>query len=256
MRPVNFLFLPFLTASVMSQGQPIGSASFHWAELPIEKNGSVELRKIVKGHTAEFEYFEIIAISQMNRDLAETNSSLNEYEELIIIKEGTVRADMGNKSVVLSRGSVILVPPFESLLLKKIGEEPLSWYSLKFSSGKKMNLDRSAAAGGSLLLNHDSLPYTEKNNRGTRKYFDRPTAMCENYEMHVTYLKEKGASHKPHQHVDTEIILVIDGNTEMTIDGLTYNAGPGDLYIVETGKLHGISNASDKPCSYFAFKWR
>ena len=62
--------------------------------------------------------------------------------------------------------------------------------------------------------------------------------------------------HAPHQHVDTEIILMIDGETEMIIDGKTYKAGPGDLYIVESGKMHGISNTTDKPSSYFAFKWR
>ncbi len=117
-------------------------------------------------------------------------------------------------------------------------------------------MERSKLSGGPLLLNYDSLAYTEKNNKGTRKYFDRPTAMCANYEMHITYLKEKGPSHAPHQHVDTEIILVIDGETEMTIDGQHYTAGPGDFYIVESGKMHGVGNAADKPCSYFAFKWR
>ncbi len=80
--------------------------------------------------------------------------------------------------------------------------------------------------------------------------------MCENYKMHITYLKAKRPSHAPHQHVDTEIILLINGETEMMIDGKTYKAGPGDLYIAESGKLHGISNATDKPSSYFAFKWR
>ena len=60
----------------------------------------------------------------------------------------------------------------------------------------------------------------------------------------------------PRQHVDTEIILMIDSKSEMTIDGKSYHAGPGDLYIAESGKLHGIGNATDKPCRYFAFKWR
>jgi (S)-ureidoglycine aminohydrolase len=86
-------------------------------------------------------------------------------------------------------------------------------------------MERSKKAGGTLLLNYDSLPYTEANNKGTRKYFDRPTAMCENYEMHITYLKAKGPSHAPHQHVDTEIILIIDGESEMMIDGKNYKAG-------------------------------
>jgi (S)-ureidoglycine aminohydrolase len=49
---------------------------------------------------------------------------------------------------------------------------------------------------------------------------------------------------------------MIDGNSSMIIDGVTYTAGPGDMYIAESGKMHGITNISDKPCSYFAFKWR
>ena len=117
-------------------------------------------------------------------------------------------------------------------------------------------MDRSRKAGGTLLLNADSLIYTEKEGKGTIKYFDRPTAMCANYEMHITKLSKKGPSHAPHQHIDTEIILVIEGETEMMIDGKTYKGGPGDLYLMESGKPHGISNTSDKPCSYFAFKWR
>jgi (S)-ureidoglycine aminohydrolase len=119
-----------------------------------------------------------------------------------------------------------------------------------------MDIERSTKAGGALFLNYDSLPYTENAAKGTRKFFERPTATTENYEMHITYLKQKGPSHAPHQHVDTEIILMIDGESEMTIDGKQYAAGPGDLYIMESGKMHGIVNTSDKPCSYYAFKWR
>jgi mannose-6-phosphate isomerase-like protein (cupin superfamily) len=121
---------------------------------------------------------------------------------------------------------------------------------------KHINLKTSDSAGGALLLDYDSLAYTEKNNKGTRKYFDRPTAMCANYEMHITYLKQKGPSHAGHQHVDTEIILVIDGEAEMEIDGRHYTGDAGDMFIVESGKMHQVGNASEKPCSYFAFKWR
>jgi mannose-6-phosphate isomerase-like protein (cupin superfamily) len=136
------------------------------------------------------------------------------------------------------------------------GERPVTYYVFMFRSKKGMDLERSERAGGAMLLNHDSLVYKVANNKGSRKYFDRPTAMCNNFEMHITYLKQKGPSHAPHQHVDTEMILIINGESEMTIDGKTYTAGPGDLYIAESSKLHGIANATDKPCSYFAFKWR
>jgi mannose-6-phosphate isomerase-like protein (cupin superfamily) len=144
----------------------------------------------------------------------------------------------------------------ESQTFENTGDGPLTYYVFMFRTKDTMNMERCNKAGGALLLQYDSLAYTEKNNKGTRKYFDRPTAMCENYEMHITYLKEKGPSHAPHQHKDTEIILVIDGQTEMTIDGQHYTGSAGDLYIIESGKMHGVGNAADAPCNYFAFKWR
>lgn len=119
-----------------------------------------------------------------------------------------------------------------------------------------MDVERSIKAGGALLLNYDSLAYKETNNKGNRKYFDHPTGMCENYEMHITYLKQKGLSHVGHQHVNTKIIFVINGEAEMTIDGKAYTGGPGNLFFVESGKMHQAGNAAEKPCSYFAFKWR
>ncbi len=239
-----------------AQLNPVGSGVFHWNDLPVKKDGLREGRKITEGTTPEFEYFEIHATTQAKGAVPRPVHTQKDIEELIIVKEGTLKCSIGNKTAVLGKGGVLLIPPLESQVFENIGDGPLSYYVLMFRSKKPMDMERSAKGGGTLLINVDTLVYKEANNRGTRKYFERPTAMCDNYEMHITYLKAKGPSHAPHQHVDTEIILVIDGETEMTIDGKHYTAGPGDLYIMESGKMHGISNASDKPCGYFAFKWR
>ena len=74
--------------------------------------------------------------------------------------------------------------------------------------------------------------------------------------LHVTQLNKKGPSHNPHSHLETEIILVLSGETEMTIDGKEYKAGVGDFYFVNSELFHGMRNAGDEPCSYFAFKWK
>ena len=255
---MKFLFctLLFSIAVTALAQQPVTSGVFHWAELPVKKDEQRESRKIAEGSTTEFEYFEIHATTQAKGAVPRPAHAQKDIEEVIIIKEGTMKCTIGNKTALLGKGSVILIPPLESHTLENAGDDNLTYYVFMFRSRKGMNMERSQKAGGALMLNYDSLAYTETNNKGTRKYFDRPTAMCENYEMHITYLKVKGPSHAPHQHVDTEIILVIDGDTQMIIDGKTYSAGPGDMYIAESGKLHGISNVSDKPCSYFAFKWR
>ena len=236
--------------------QPITSGVFHWNDLPVKKDKDRESRKIFEGTTPEFEYFEIHATTQYKGAVPRPPHAQDSIEEVIIIKEGTLKCTIGNHTSTLNTGSVLLIPPYEEQFFENTGDGPVTYYVFMFRARKGTNMERSKNAGGTLLLKYDSLAYTENNNKGTRKYFDRPTAMCDNYEMHITYLKEKGPSHAPHQHVDTEIILMIDGESEMMIDGKNYKAGPGDLYVAVSGQLHGISNATNKPCSYFAFKWR
>jgi len=253
----HFLFvliLPFaLTA--FAQLQPVGSGVYHWNELAIKKDSLREGRQILKGTTAELEYFSIHATTQLKGALPKPSHAQKDIEELIIIKEGTMKCTIGNKTAVLGKNSVLMIPPLTEQQLENAGDGPLTYYVLQLRS-KKMNLERSTLAGGPLLINYDTLKYSETNNKGARKYFDRPTAMCDNFEMHITYLKQKGPSHPPHQHADTEIIVVIDGDAAMTIDGKNYTGSAGDIFIAESNKIHGVGNASDKPCSYFAFKWR
>ncbi len=255
--PIIFLLsLQFIAMTSFSQLQPVASAVYHWNELPVKKDGLREGRKLLEGTTQEFSYFEIHATTQQKGVLPRPPHAQKDLEEVIIIKEGMIKCSIGEKTALLGAGSVILVAPGDMQTFENAGDSPLTYYVLMFRSKAPMDMDRSTKAGGSLLLQRDSLSYSEKDGRGTRKYFERPTAMCQNFEMHTTTLTKKGPSHAPHQHIDTEIFLIIDGETEVTIDGIKYKGGPGDLYIVESGKMHGMSNVGEKPCSYFAFKWR
>ena len=256
MKILLIILLQTLTCKAFAQLQPIVSGVFYWNELPVKKDKLKESRKIADGSTAEFSRFEIHATTLLKGAVPKPPHAQDSLEEMIIIKEGLLKCTVGSNTAILGPGSILLIPPQEMQAFENAGDGPVTYYVFMFRSKKAMDLERSDKAGGAILLNHDSLVYKEANNKGSRKYFDRPTAMCDNFEMHITYLKQKGPSHAPHQHIDTEMILIIDGKSEMTIDGKTYNASPGDLYIAESGKLHGISNATDTPCSYFAFKWR
>lgn len=61
------------------------------------------------------------------------------------------------------------------------------------------------------MLNADSLVYKPSAVGGGIKYIQRPTAMLNTLEMHVTELKHKGPNHAPHTHVDTELIVLREG---------------------------------------------
>ena len=262
MKNILLILLQSIAINGFAQLKPVESGVIKWDKAPVKKEAQRESRKLAEGTTNEFEYFKIHASTQMKGALSRPAHTQKDVEELIIIKEGTMKCTIGNsqdvkhKTAVLGKCSVLLIPPLQAQVFENAGDGPLTYYVLQFRSKKPMNMLRSDSSGGTIILNYDSLAYTEKNNKGSRKYFDRPTAMCENFEMHITYLKQKGPSHTGHTHVDTEIISVIDGEAEMTIDGKYYTGSPGDLFIANSGTLHQVGNASEKPCSYFAFKWR
>jgi (S)-ureidoglycine aminohydrolase len=68
---------------------------------------------------------------------------------------------------------------------------------MKYRSQLPMDKDRGKEAGGSLVIDWNELPFNPHDKGGIRRYFDRATAMCERFEMHVTTLNEGLKSHEP-----------------------------------------------------------
>jgi quercetin dioxygenase-like cupin family protein len=256
MKRIFLIITFFLSIQTMAQLKLIPSGAYHWSEAPAKKSGDREGRRFAEGTSPQFEYFEIHATTQQKGAASRPPHAQKDIEELIIVKEGTMKFTINNQSRVLGKGSIVLIAPQDMQSIENVGDGLLSYYVFMFRSNKPMDMARSAKAGGSLFLNADTLEYKPSARGGGIKYFDRPTAMCENFEMHITELKSKGPSHAPHSHVDTEIILIIEGETEITIDGKNYKASAGDFYIMNSSEMHGVSNSLDTSCKYFAFKWR
>jgi len=258
MKTILSLLLAMCTFSSNAQMKTIESGVYKWKDHPVEKNENRESRKILEGTSPHFIYLEIHATTQ-NKGAKPGPAHANEdIEELIIVKEGKMKVTIEDQSWVLGPQGIVLLMPQQMHSLENIGDGPLTYFVMRYRSKNSMNLEQGQKEGGSLVLNVDSLKYIEKpdGSKGGTAYFDRPTAMCERFEMHITQLNQKGPSHDPHEHEETEIILVISGETEMSIDGKKYEAGEGDFYFARSGEMHGVGNATDNPCSYFAFKWR
>jgi len=256
MRQLFTIILAFMTTVGFAQLKPVKSGAYHWSEFSVKKSNDRESRFIMEGSSPHFEYLEIHATTQHKGAKPNPIKSNPDKEEVIIVKEGLIKISVNDQHMTMGPGGVLLLLPQSTHILENVGEGDASYYVMGYRSKKPMDLKRGLSAGGSMLFNPDSLEMKASSRGGGRAYFDRPTAMCENFEMHVTRLDQKGPSHDPHQHVDTEIILVISGQTEMTIDGKEYKAGPGDLYFMESNFMHGVRNATDEPCMYFAYKWR
>ncbi|MFI1744303.1 cupin domain-containing protein [Thalassobellus sediminis] len=245
----------FFTITIMAQLESVKAGAYKWADHPVKVGEDRESRKILEGVSPHFEYLEIHATTQFPGAKPSTAHANDDIEECIIVKEGLMKVTLEGKSTVLGVGGVFLLMPQQMHSLQNIGDTNLTYYVMRFKSKKKMNIERGETSGGSLLLNPQNL-VSKPSSRGARRaYFDRSTAMCERFEMHVTRLDSKGLSHDPHEHVETEMILVLSGETEMMIEGKNYTGITGDFYFTPSQLFHGISNASDKPCSYLVLKW-
>src|SRR6185369_13034896 len=97
------LLLNTITMSAFAQLHAITSGSFHWSEFPVKKADQRESRKIAEGTTTEFEYFEIHVTTQEKGALPRPAHDQKDIEELIIIKEGTIKCTIGDKTAILGK---------------------------------------------------------------------------------------------------------------------------------------------------------
>lgn len=255
MKTLLICILCALSQAIFAQLQPVQSGVFHWADRPVKVSEGRESGVFLEGTSPEFEYLKIHATTQFPGAKPGKAHTNNDMEEMIIVKEGTMKVTIEGRSKILGAGGVVLIMPQQMQSLENIGNGKLTYYAMKYKSKNPMNVERSITGGGSMILNADSIAFKPTELGGGRHYFDRPTAMCERFEMHFTQLNKKVSSHNPHSHIETEIVLITSGETEMTIDGKNYKAGVGDFYFVNSELLHSLHNAGDGPCSYFVFMW-
>ena len=255
MNTILIVVLFFYSLTFFAKLDPVESGLYRWDDHPVKISDDRESRQILEGTSPHFEYLEIHATTQYPNAEPSTAHANEDIEECIIIKEGIAEVTIEDQIKILGSGSVVLLMPQQMHSIKNIGESNLTYYVMRYRSKKKMDLERGKDSGGSLMLNADSLTSEQSEQRLVWSYFERPTSMCERFEMHITQLNKKGPSHAPHTHIGTEIIMVISGKTEMTIDGKEYTAEEGDFYFVPSQLKHGVRNATDEPCKYFAFTW-
>ncbi|MDQ8199708.1 cupin domain-containing protein [Pelagicoccus enzymogenes] len=247
------LALPLFSLS--AQLKPVESGVYRWSDHSVKINGDRESRAILEGESPHLSYLKIHASTQAVGAIAKPPRANEDTEELIIVKEGLLKMSFEDHCEILPAGSVVHIMPGQVHQIANAGDVPLTYFVMKYRSRSPMQIERGIASGGSQMFDVTNLPLKPSSRGAGRPYFDRPTAMCERFELHVTQLHQPGPSHKPHSHVETEIILVISGDTEMTIDGKEYQATAGDFYLMTAHLPHGVRNVSEKPCSYFAFKW-
>jgi quercetin dioxygenase-like cupin family protein len=92
-----------------------------------------------------------------------------------------------------------------------------------------------------------------KGNPSICNMFNGPIFEGCNISLHETELAPHTIPHPPHRHRHEEMVLIIDGTLEFTINGSATRAGTGSVLFAGSNDLHGIRNPEDVPARYFVF---
>lgn len=238
-----------------SEVEKVQSGVYSFSKAKIEKTGSGEKRQLIDGETTHLENFEIHT-TMLEPGKAPHGSHVHaDTEEIVLVKDGQIEVTINNEKKVIGPGSLAFFMPGDEHGIENISKFQATYYIIKYKSKKAMDNERGKTAGGSMLIDWDNLKFQPHDRGGVRKFFDRKSAMSDRIEIHATTLNPNIKSHEPHTHAPAEIIIMMDGTTEMEIDGNKYQGKVGDIYFLASNSFHAIRNTGTKQCTYLAFQW-
>ena len=241
-------FLPFLA---FAQKDSILSGAYSWQQ-PVVQNGTISSVVLLEGKAHDFQWMKFSANSIAAKTQIKHTIPANQ-EQLLIVRSGAITIFIGDSSYLLTANSVAVLIPGEKYRLLNSATTTADFFSMKYRSKKPADAQRAAK---SFVKIWESIPFKPNNNGGGRRdFYEQPTVMQKRFEMHVTTLKEGLKSHEPHTHRAEEIILMINGETEMLLGDKTFKTQSGGLYYAGSNVLHGIKNIGSSPCMYFAIQF-
>jgi quercetin dioxygenase-like cupin family protein len=104
---------------------------------------------------------------------------------------------------------------------------------------------------GSTFVDWDSLTAKINPNGISRAVFDNATPTLDKFEVHVTSLSPGMSSHPVHRHSWEEILLLKEGEVEVSINGKKQHAGPGAFIFFAANDPHNATNVGSKPATYY-----
>jgi len=84
-----------------------------------------------------------------------------------------------------------------------------------------------------------------------RQVLDGPTATVDLLHVHVTTLAVGKASGEAVRHLQEEVLIVKDGDVEVSLDGTTQKVGPGSILFFAAGAVTRLRNAGTTPATYY-----
>jgi (S)-ureidoglycine aminohydrolase len=245
-------FIPFVFT--ISTG-PIDSRVYDWKQPVKTSDKKISTTVLFEGSAFDMEWLQMNA-NALNASKEKIKMTTPQDEEhLYIVKKGALEILTGDSSNTLVPGSVAAIMPGKTFFFQNKQNSSCEYYLMKYRSKLPIDTERGNKAGGSIIKSWDRVAFKPHDKGGIRNYFERPTAMMKRLEIHVTTLNAGLKSHEPHTHRAEEIVLMIEGNTEMQIGESFCKGKEGSIFFLGSNISHAIRNEGTKPCTYFAIQF-
>jgi len=235
--------------------EKLKSFTYKWDDLTVKQTNSGEKRQIFEGYTNTLAYFEVHITTLKPGNAPHESHFHSDMEEMIIVKEGLIAQTINERKKILGPGSVVLVLPGDQHGISNAGDTDASYYIIRWRSKNPVDSNPDNNGGGSQFYNWIDIAAKTTEKGFHRQFMDRPTSLLDVLEMHVTTLQAGIASHGEHVHDAEEMVIITKGTVEESINGSQQELGPGSLILLVDRVPHGVKNAGEGPCEYFAFRW-
>ena len=248
------IFFSLLVFSSCTTQPPLISKVYDWNDTKPEGKHGVKTRDILKGKTRSLEMFEIKATTLIG------GYSIKEYEikdgvdELFIVREGNAVISVNERSERLGEGSIVVASQGDVIQVLNGAKNDMTFYTFKFKPFKPAD-SADVVKREPFIKEWNDIEFKTNANGGRRDIMRQPVFALKELEIHTTQLREGLPSHAAHTHTDEEIILIRFGRVEETIKGIPFQCGPGSAIFLTNDDDHGIRNAGEGPCEYYAIRW-
>jgi len=109
--------------------------------------------------------------------------------------------------------------------------------------------------GGSFVVHAAEVKEQAKPTSTRADYCDQPTTTLSRFEVHRTTLQPGARAHDAHRHEREEMMILLEGELEASIEGVNTRIGAGSVLFMASNDLHGVKNAGDKPATYLVLNF-
>ena len=86
-------------------------------------------------------------------------------------------------------------------------------------------------------------------------HYNGPTDQLSGMCTGMVVLDPGATPHPPHRHPEEEFLIIAEGTAEIECDGKFTDCGPGAIMYCAGNVLHGITNKSKVPMTFYWAKW-